>query len=375
MDQLKSALELATIALKKARHIEKRLDEQKDTLDRVNQRCDEAGANAEVVKGEKGERGERGDEGPPGSLGPIGERGLQGPPGERGQPGELGPMGPEGKMGPPIEWKVDKTSLLFKTPDGGWKLAFDLRKLRKGGGSFVITVDDDGTLVSNQVQEFNFIGAIVTTNTDTMGYRKVNVSFAGGLPTLPENNIYLGSSSNTPVPALAEQWILLDSFTASGQSEIAITDIFTSDYEDYKIEIRSMQPAQDNVDFMMQWSNNNGSSYITGNYRNVGELASGGTNIGFNDFDDSIPAIRLLEGCGNDVTESFLINMEFANFQDAVKLVICDFEASYITSNAEIHSVDGCATNTSVTAFDALRFFFSSGNIGSGTVKVYGKIN
>ena len=80
MDQLKSALELATIALKKARHIEKRLDEQKDTLDRVNQRCDEAGANAEVIKGEKGERGERGDEGPPGSLGPIGERGLQGPP-------------------------------------------------------------------------------------------------------------------------------------------------------------------------------------------------------------------------------------------------------------------------------------------------------
>lgn len=375
MDPVKSALELATIALKKARHIEKRLDETKDTIDRVNQRCDEAGANVEVIKGAKGEKGERGDEGPQGSLGPIGERGLQGPPGERGEPGIQGPVGPEGKMGPPIEWKVEKTSLLFKTPDGAWKLAFDLRKLRKGGGSFVITVDDDGVLVSNQVSEFNFIGAIVTTNTDTQGYRKVNVAFAGGLPALPENHIYIGNPSSVPVPALAEQWILLDSITASGQSEIAITDVFTSDYDDYKIEIRGMQPAQDNVDFLMQWSNNNGVNYITGNYRNVGELASQDTNVGFNDFDDSVSAIRLLEGCGNDATESFLLTLELSNFQDATKLVIADFEASYITSNAEIHSVDGCATNTSSTAFDALRFFFSAGNIGSGTVKVYGKLN
>lgn len=382
IDPIKSALEIATIALKKSRHLEKRLDDTQATIDRVNQRCDEAGAQVEVVKGEKGDKGERGDDGSDGAAGQIGPVGPMGPPGtigprgSEGPKGEMGPMGPQGPAGPPLEWKVEKNALMLLGPDGAWRVALDLKALRsRGGGSFVITVSDDGTIVSNQVQQFNFIGAIVTTDTDTQGFRKVNVSFAGGLPALPEDHIYIGNSSNTPIPIQTEQWVLLDSVSGSGQAEIEFTDIFAAPYEDYKIEIRGMQPSIDDVNFLMQWSNNNGASYISGNYRNVGQLSSQGTNIGFNDFDDSIPAIKLLEGCGNDATESFLIDMSFVNLLDAVKLTICEFEASYITSNAEIHSVDGCATNTSVSDFNAIKFYFSDGFIASGSIKVYGKIN
>lgn len=379
MDQAKAALELATIALKKSNHLKKRLDDAEATLDRVNQRCDEAGAQVEVVKGEKGEKGERGDDGMQGMIGPVGPMGAPGtigPRGEQGLKGEMGPMGPMGPPGPMPEFKVEGMNLMALLPDGAWKVIMDLKMFRKsGGGSFVITVSDDGTIVSNQVQQFNFIGAIVTTDTDTQGFRKVNVSFAGGLPALPENNIYIGNASNTPVPIQTEQWVLLDSVEGTGQTEIEFTDIFAAPYTDFKIEIRAMQPTVDDVNFLMQWSNNNGASYISGAYRNVGQLSSQGTNIGFNDFDDSIPAIKLLEGCGNDPTESFLIDMSFVNLLDAIKRTICEFEASYITSNSEIHSVDGCATNTAVSEFNAMKFYFSSGMIASGTIKVYGKLN
>lgn len=379
MDKINAALELATIALKKSKHLEQRLDDTKATLERVNQRCDEAGAQVEVVKGEKGERGERGDDGNDGQIGPVGPMGAPGsigPQGLQGLKGEMGPIGPQGLTGPLPEFKVEGLNLMALGPDGAWKTLIDLKMFRKsGGGSFVITVSDDGTIVSNQVSQFNFIGAIVTTDTDTQGFRKVNVSFAGGLPALPENHIYIGDPSSTPVPILTEQWVLLETMVGVGQAEMEFTDIFTNLYDDYKIEIRGMQPSIDDVNFLMQWSNNNGSSYISGNYRNVGELASQGTNIGFNDFDDSIPAIKLLEGCGNDPTESFILDMDFVNLLDTVKLTICEFEASYITSNAEIHSVDGCATNTSVTDFNAVKFYFSDGFIASGTIRVYGKIN
>lgn len=382
MDATKAALELATIALKKSKHLEKRLDETTATLDRVNQRCDEAGAQTEVIKGEKGEKGERGDDGSDGALGqigpvgPMGSPGTIGPRGVDGPKGEMGPMGPQGPVGPPVDWKVENNALMLLGPDGSYRVAFDLKLIRRsGGGSFVIAVADDGAIVSNQVQEFNFIGAIVTTDTDNQGFRKVNISFAGGLPSLPLDNTYIGDVSGTPRPMPAEQWILLSTMTGTGQASMEFKDIFDSTYDDYKIEIRGMQPSIDDVNFLMQWSNDNGASYISGAYRNVGQLSSQGTNIGFNDFDDSIPAIKLLEGCGNDPTESFIIDMDFVNLLDTVKLTICEFEASYITSNAEIHSVDGCATNTAVTDFNAMKFYFSDGFIASGTIRVYGKIN
>lgn len=375
MDQIKATLELATLALKKANHLSKRLDEAQSTIARVNARCDEVGANVEVVKGQKGERGPRGDEGPPGALGPIGQQGFQGPRGVPGEPGQQGPAGEPGPMGPPIQWMVDKTSLLFKEPDGSWKLAFDLRNLRKGGGSFQLSVLDDGTVVSNQVTTFNFINAIVTTNTDPQGYRKVNVTYAGGLPVLPFNNIYLGDDSDTPQPAVAEQWILLDSFEGSGQAEIEVIDVFAAPYEEFKIEIRQMQPTLDDVDFLTQWSNNNGATYLAGGYKTVRQVSTNGTNVGFNDFEDADTSIKLLEGCGNDPSETLLLDIDLMNFTDAVKYTIGRFEASYITSNVEINTIEGTATNSAAQSFNAMKFFFSNGTVATGTINIYGKIN
>ena len=373
MDQLKAALDLATIALKKTNYLEKKLDDAKSTLDRVNQRCDAEGNQIELLKGERGERGPRGDEGEKGEMGLVGPKGARGDVGEMGPPG---PQGVQGVPGPPIEWKLENNALLFITKEGTYQEVINFNKLKRGGGgSFLISVLSNGTVVSNQVDQFNFIGANITTNTDLQGFRKVNVEFQSILTSLEEGKIWIGDENNLPNDVYAEQWILLDSQEANNTANIDFIDLFDTKYKEFKVEVRSIRPAVDDGNFTMQWSIDSGANWISSDYKNIGQLSSGGTNVAFNDFDDSLPAIQLLQGCGNDPSESALIDMFFVNFLDLAKLVICEFEASYITSNAEIHGVDGMATNTTNNNFNGIRFLFDNGDILDGTISLYGKVN
>lgn len=81
MDKINAALELATIAIKKARHLEKLQEKVVD----ANARIDSLVEDQKEIRLLKGERGERGDEGPEGSQGPMGMPGPAGPVGLRGQ--------------------------------------------------------------------------------------------------------------------------------------------------------------------------------------------------------------------------------------------------------------------------------------------------
>ena len=371
MDKINAALELATIAIKKARHLEKLQEKVVD----ANARIDSLVEDQKEIRLLKGERGERGDEGPEGSQGPMGMPGPAGPVGPAGPKGELGPPGVAGPMGPPLEWKIDKTTLLFKVQDGEWKAALDLRNLRKGGGSSVLAVDQDGNLISNTVQEINFIGATVTTNTDTQGYKKVNVIVAGGLPDLPENNIYLGNSVNFPTPAVAEQWILLGEQVAADQSTMDFTSIFTSDYDEYKVEIRRMTPNTDDTNFCMQWSADNGANWLNTGYHQVGQTTSEGTNLAFADFDEDDPAIIILEGCGNSTGEYLIADLNFFEMTDPTFQTMCRYEAAYVTDSHQPHSVEGTNISDAINSVNALRFFFDGSTIKTGIIRVYGKVN
>lgn len=371
MDPIKAALDLATIALKKTNEIEvvtKRFDEIIRNKERIN-----------LVKGEKGDRGDEGSEGlkgDKGDKGDKGERGERGIQGIQGIQGEKGDRGESGKTPPPLEWMVDKTILLFKEPDGSWKKALDLRNLRKGGGNFNLIIDSNGSLVSKSVDEINFVGFTVTTNTDSRGFRKVNVSGGGGsLPALPLNNIYLGDVLNNPVPAVAEQWILLEEFSPFNDLDVIIDDVFASPYDEFKVEIRELIPTVDDSSLNMQWSPDNGSSFYNSLYREVGQTASQGTNIAFADYEDSSTNIEILEGCGNDAGEHVMTTLYFFSMLNTNLKTICRYESAYITSGNEIHSVEGTATNITGNFINALRFYFSSSNISSGSIKVYGKIN
>lgn len=374
MDKVNAALELATIALKKARHLEKLQDKVIEADARIDSLVEDQ-KEIRLLKGEKGERGDEGPEGPAGSQGPMGPPGLPGVPGERGEPGIQGPSGPQGPMGPPLEWKIDKTTLLFKVQDGEWKAAIDLRKLRNGGGSTVLAVDENGNLKSNTVQEINFVGATVTTNTDTQGYKKVNVIIAGGLPALPENNIYLGNSSDFPTPAVAEQWILLEQQVASSQNEMIFDNIFTSDYDEYKVEIRRMSPDTDDTNFNMQWSADNGANWLNAGYHQVGQTTSEGTNLAFADYDENDPAIIILEGCGNGAGEYLIADLNFFEMTDPSFQTMCRYEAAYITDGHQPHSVEGTNINDLVPGINALRFFFEGSTMKTGIIRVYGKVN
>lgn len=300
------------------------------------------------------------------SIEPL--RGIRGEKGDRGFQGDLGPIGPM------PNYRIEKNFLQFQKSDGEWGELIDLRKLRKGGGTFVLSVDSDGVLVSNRVDEINFESAIVTTNTDPRGYRKVNVSLGSGfVPPLPIGQTYIGNNLNQPIATPCEQWVLLDSITAVNTAQIDIN--LDPPYEEFKIELRKLIPMNNNGNFIMFWSADGGANYLSSGYRNVTQSSSPGSNLTFSSFDDTLNEITILEGCGKGIGESVMSDVLFYNPLDSTLFTICKLDSSYVTDNVDAHTIQGTATNTTIDPINSVRFSFSNGGIQSGLIRVYGKIN
>jgi hypothetical protein len=280
------------------------------------------------------------------------------------------------RVKPILAYRIEKNILQFQMASGEWGDAIDLRKLKKGGGggTVVIAVDQAGTLVSNRVDEINFVDAIVTTNVDNQGYRKVNVSLGSGfVPPLPPDQTYIGNLLNQPIATACEQWVLLESIDITNQLQVDIS--LSPPYEEFKIEVRKLIPITNNGNFVMLWSADGGNSYLNTGYRNVTQSSSPGSNLTFSSFDDTLDEVTILEGCGNSTGESIMSDIQFYNPLDSTLFTICKLDSSYVTDDVDVHTLQGTATNTLIDPIDAVRFMFSNGGIQSGLIRVYGKIN
>lgn len=169
--------------------------------------------------------------------------------------------------------------------------------------------------------------------------------------------------------------VLLEQHTASASASLDFTTCISSTYDDYCIELVNVIPATDGQDFSFQVSTDGGSSYVTGsNYRYNGLVAGGGTSI---DAANPATAISVTYGPADvDSGSNWGINgtLYFKNPASTTAYKGLLGHVHYMTNEATptLANYWPSGLYVSTTAVNAFRFLFSSGNIASGTIRVYG---
>jgi hypothetical protein len=172
---------------------------------------------------------------------------------------------------------------------------------------------------------------------------------------------------------------LISSQTASGSASISFTSGIDSTYPIYKFEFINMHPATDNATFEFNLSTDTGSNYnvtkTTTHIFSYHDEADTTTALGYStsfDLAQSTGNQIITNGIGNGNDESASGSMYL--FSPSSGTYVKHFIATtntYYSNNWSIESFTAGYGNTTSTV-DAVKFVMSSGNIDSGTIKLYG---
>lgn len=167
--------------------------------------------------------------------------------------------------------------------------------------------------------------------------------------------------------------VLLEAHTASSSSALNFTTSISSTYDDYQIEVVNLLPATNNVELQFEVSTDGGSTYQATNYfwnySYAGTSADsgiqgGGLSATYAKFGTSVSN----SATGGGVTSTLrLYSPLSSSFSKILRL-----HTEYFHQNGAYYSLIGGGGWNSTTAVNAFRIRFSSGNIASGTVRVYG---
>ena len=196
------------------------------------------------------------------------------------------------------------------------------------------------------------------------------------------NDRSMASITSLPSGVSGGSLVLLSTQTASSSATIDFTSGIDSTYKEYIFKFVSIHPATDNVNFMVNFRDG-GSSYdatktstsfaayhneagdTTGvNYEASFDLAQSTGNQPLNagggvggDADQSISGtLHLFDPSSTTFVKHYISNINFSNNSN---YTIQSFIAGYCNVTA---------------AIDGVQFSMSSGNIDSGTIKMYGVV-
>ena len=175
-----------------------------------------------------------------------------------------------------------------------------------------------------------------------------------------------GTSENT--------WSLLETLTASSSANLSFTSGIDDTYRTYCFIFSEVLPASDGSVLEMVASTNGGSSYLgAGSYAwHNSQLRSSSTtyaadadnNANNIDISDNIGTTSIEAGVGGNI---YIDNPSGASRQKMIR-------GFYSTTTPSDQAAGGAITAVvkTATALNAFRFQMSSGNIASGTIKLYG---
>lgn len=172
--------------------------------------------------------------------------------------------------------------------------------------------------------------------------------------------------------------ILLGSATASASSEITFTTEFDdSTYAYYIFTYTNIRPATDGVELRVRFSVNGGSSYLSSDYRWCRlrlNSNSGATGIGENDSDSKI---KMVVDLGNAAGEglsgkALYIPTPSPGSTNAGKYI---HDNCYVRNSGTFFRNFGAGMNETSSVVNGIRWYMDSGNIATGTWKMYGVEN
>ena len=172
---------------------------------------------------------------------------------------------------------------------------------------------------------------------------------------------------------------LISTQTASSSSTIDFTSGIDSTYKEYIFKFINIHPSADGSQFLFNLSADTGSNYnvtkTTTAFRSFHSEDDSATGLAYytgGDLAQSTDFQRFADSLGNDNDQSLsgtftLFNPSSTTF---VKHFIANVNYSYDADYSLQYFLAGYGNTTS--AVDAIQFKMNSGNIDSGTIKLYG---
>jgi hypothetical protein len=189
-------------------------------------------------------------------------------------------------------------------------------------------------------------------------------------PTQQSTKAYVDASVSDP------DVVLVSTQTASSSATISFTDL-SSTYFKYVVEFVGITPQTEGDEFGMRVSSDNGSSYDSGagNYGYLNWQAhwtgtnrdSGTTTYGPVVYNPT----NTTEDVGNGTGEFLHGRLEvFTPTTSAYTYAKSDF--AYLDETGSLCHGQNSIVRLTASAVDAIQFFFTTGNIATGTLKLYG---
>jgi len=173
--------------------------------------------------------------------------------------------------------------------------------------------------------------------------------------------------------------VFISRSTASSSSSLSITSGINSTYKEYIFMFNSMHPATDSVSFQFNGSTDSGSNYnvtkTTTQFHAYHAEADDAVSLSYDDSRDLAQStdyhiIGAHNGTDNDQGSSGYLHLFEPSSSTFVKHFISSFSGSHPGDYMFVNYSAGYFNTTS--AVDAIDFKFSSGNIDSGTIDMYG---
>jgi len=174
--------------------------------------------------------------------------------------------------------------------------------------------------------------------------------------------------------------VLLTTATASSDATIEFTSGLDSTYKRYVVEIIDVAPASDNKELRMRVSTDGGSTWKSGSSDYTGiVIYVNTTGSGIGGESDTTRRLRLSRwvffnqhGLSNSSADSYSATLQLNNPASSSVEQTFYWAGRYRQASNKLCAIDGAGRYNASSAIDGLQFYMSSGNISSGTFKLYG---
>ena len=218
---------------------------------------------------------------------------------------------------------------------------------------------------------------VVEGGTGASSFTAYSVITGGTTSTNPLQNVsgvgssgqVLASAGASALPAWSGGgWVLIQSQTASTSASLVFSTGITTTYNVFAVTFKDVLPVTDAVSFFMDWSTDGGSTYLNSNYQ---------TGVSVNNW-NSAAMFNATSATTNLISNTIVNNTR--GLSGTIYLYELPSAAApfyhgttyYNTTLFGPINTTCYGLNTASTGINAIKFSFSSGNIASGTISLYG---